>query len=64
MLGVSITLAVVVVAVIVGTLIIARGFVPAMSAIFSGSVFVVILVLYWLRSEKDDGTDDHHHHHG
>ena len=54
LLGATLIVAVAIVAVIVGILIIAKGVESALAAIFTGTIFTVLSVLYWLRSEKDD----------
>jgi len=54
LLGASIIAAVVIVAVIIGIVISAKGVGSSLSAIFGGIVFIIVLILYWLRNEKDD----------
>lgn len=58
LLGVTIIAALVIDAVVVGILIGANGIVPALPAIGGGIVFVVLSVVYWLRSERDDPNAD------
>ena len=58
LLGVTIIVALMIDAVIVGILIGAKGIVSALPAIAGGIVFVVLSVMYWLRSEKDDANAD------
>lgn len=57
-LAAIIIVALVIDAVIVAILIVAKGFVSALPATVSGIVFVVLSVLYWLRSEKDNANAD------
>lgn len=58
LLRVAIIVAAAIVAVIVGILILAKGIESTLPAIFSGSAFAVVLVLYWLRSEKEGANAD------
>jgi hypothetical protein len=60
LLGATIIVAVVIVAVSVAILIVAKGVGTALPAIFGGITFTVVLVLYWLRIEKGDANDDDH----
>jgi len=50
--GATIIVTVAIVAAVVGILIGAEGVGSALQAIFSGTIFIVILMLYWFRSEK------------
>lgn len=58
LLGVIIIAALVIDAVIVGVLIGAKGIVSALPAIAGGIVFVVLSVMYWLRSAKGNANVD------
>lgn len=59
-LGASIVAAVVIVAIIMGFFIFTKGVGSSFSIIFSGIVFIIVLVLYWLRNEKDDANMEDH----
>jgi hypothetical protein len=57
-LGGTVIAAMVIVAVSVAILIVAKGVGSALPAIFSGTIFIVVLGLCWLRIEKGDASGD------
>lgn len=60
LLGATMIAVIVIDAVTVGILIGTKGVVPSLPAITGGTVFIITLVLYWFRSEKDDADADEH----
>lgn len=61
LLGTTIIVVALIVAGLVGALVVAKGVESAWSAIFGGSTFIVILVLYWHRVVKDGALREDHH---
>jgi hypothetical protein len=41
-------------------MIVAKGVGPALPAIFGGTIFSIVLVLYWMQTQRGDASGDAH----